>query len=505
MTVTAAGHLFLLRADIRHLAVDAWLLPTDTAGTVEPGWLRGDDPLAARVGAWQDGTALRHRRAAVPRVELLPGGRADEPVVVLGAVPLSGTTDAAYHVATVEQAIDVLQERGHPSRLRLAVPALGTAASGGTDVRGSVLAGLVRGLRVIAATRGVDVVLVLSTDAALSAARAVRRSEPGTAWWPALTDEEQTAARALAALAVAGELTLFTGSGTSTAAGLPSWAGLLSHLESLVTARTGTDPLDLTELPLLDRATIVAGALTPEELRAAVGALLSGRRYAIGHALLANLPVREAVTLNYDRLLEQAAADAGRAFAVLPYEPARGRWLLKLHGDLTDEGGTRDVVLTRADYLGAATHRATLTGLVQAVLTTRHLLFVGFGLADDHVHALLHDVRTALARTDEHLFGTALLTHRQPALEALWRRDLTLLTLEDPPAERTGRTIEVFLDLLADAADPSHLHLLDPTWGGVLTAEETALRDLVREAGARVPSDASAAWDALRAALAQYG
>jgi hypothetical protein len=38
---------------------------------------------------------------------------------------------------------------------------------------------------------------------------------------------------------------------------------------------------------------------------------LASERHALAHAMLAALPVREAVTTNYDRLLELAAAGIG--------------------------------------------------------------------------------------------------------------------------------------------------------------------------------------------------
>ena len=47
--------------------------------------------------------------------------------------------------------------------------------------------------------------------------------------------------------------------------------------------------------------------------------------------LLAALPTREAVTLNYDQRYEFASGDAPRPSEVLPLEPLKGskRWLLK--------------------------------------------------------------------------------------------------------------------------------------------------------------------------------
>ena len=45
-----------------------------------------------------------------------------------------------------------------------------------------------------------------------------------------------------------------------------------------------------------------------------------------------------------------AAEASGNPVAVLPYEPARERWLLKLHGCIAPDR-RHDIVLTRGDYL----------------------------------------------------------------------------------------------------------------------------------------------------------
>ena len=69
-----------------------------------------------------------------------------------------------------------------------------------------------------------------------------------------------------------------------------------------------------------------------------------------------------------------------RAPQVLPYEAdARSRFVLKLHGDLRRP---QDIVLTRAQLSGAREQRAALSGVVQGLLMTKHLCFVGFSLQD---------------------------------------------------------------------------------------------------------------------------
>ena len=53
-------------------------------------------------------------------------------------------------------------------------------------------------------------------------------------------------------------------------------------------------------------------------------------------------------------------------------------------------------VLTRGDYLRYADRRAALAGIVQALLITREMLFVGFSLKDENFFRIADDVRKAV-------------------------------------------------------------------------------------------------------------
>lgn len=79
-----------------------------------------------------------------------------------------------------------------------------------------------------------------------------------------------------------------------------------------------------------------------------------------------------------------------------PHDIEHDRWLLKLHGTVDDP---ETIVLTRSDYLGFNTERAALSSIVKATLMTRHVLFVGFGMRDDHFHEIIHDVRRAMVNS----------------------------------------------------------------------------------------------------------
>jgi hypothetical protein len=200
----------------------------------------------------------------------------------------------------------------------------------------------------------------------------VRRGEDGG--WD-LPEHLQELARQLGERARRGQLAVFIGAGVSAAAGLPTWEQLVAELAE----RSGLDDAlraGLTRLPLQDSAALLARELGRGPLEAYVEERFGPGPYALAHALIADLPVQEFVTTNYDPLVEQAAADIGRQVRVLPFEEAvpGSPWLLKLHGDAAHP---ESVVLTREEYLQLGDTRAALAGVLQSLLLTRHVLFVG--------------------------------------------------------------------------------------------------------------------------------
>ena len=109
---------------------------------------------------------------------------------------------------------------------------------------------------------------------------------------------------------------------------------------------------------------------------------LKKRQHAVGHALLASLGVKRMVTTNFDRCMELALeTPAAKDFRVLTRQLARGSspWLLKLNGDIHQPGS---MVLTTDDLKRHPNERRALEGVVQSLLLTSHLLFVGFSLTD---------------------------------------------------------------------------------------------------------------------------
>jgi hypothetical protein len=291
-------------------------------------------------------------------------------------------------------------------------------------------------------------------------------------------------------------------------AGLPSWSALLE----LLAGRAGIpadEAAELRQLPAQDAATLIVRALD-EPLEQALGAVLAAERYGLSHALLAVLPMWEAVTTNYDDLFERAWTAVGRTPAVLPFEPARADrpYLLKLHGDLARR---RNVVLTREQYLGFEGVGGALAGVVQGLLMTRHVLFAGFSLADDNFLHLVGEVRRA--RQDDRILGTALALLEEPARRRLWEGELHYQAFAPQPADPSraeevlaaaARRLEIFLDLVAHLATEDASFLLDDRYAQLLTAEERLLSRAVTRLSS-VPLPDGAAGRRVRALLQQLG
>jgi hypothetical protein len=196
-----------------------------------------------------------------------------------------------------------------------------------------------------------------------------------------------------------------------------------------------------------------------EELQEWVQQRFAARPHGLAHALLAARPSREAATTNWAALFEQAVADTGQRLAVLPYDDPddADRWLLKLHGDARRRTG---IVVRRHDYLRFASEQSALAGIVQSLMFTRHMLFVGFSLVDDNFIRIADDVtrivdRYAGRERDRATLGTTVGLHDDPARRALWPHlDHVLVADGDMDTAERAHLLEVFLDLVCRPPGP---------------------------------------------------
>jgi hypothetical protein len=513
--MTPPRHLFVLHADLTRLACDAWLLPTDRFLQVERPWRPvlqrhyPDWPAHGVTAPQQHAAFTAYLTGLLPeewggkgtRVLRLAGWPADEPEPVLTNVGGVKGTPAEWYAEGARQFLDSVRQSGpHDSRFRRARPlvALPLVGAGfGMAHAGRVLNALFHlfHAEIKRDPAGPDVALVLFSPEHYAAAQH-RREAANFDWWPDLDDAHREHTQRLAATARSGDLALFLGAGVSANAGLPTWGELLDRLAARL--NEAGRPLDLIALkrvsdPLEQAAVLEHSFGGPRPLQQAVVEELRTRErggqhafYSLQHGLLASLPAREAVTTNYDQLYEAAkdatmiAGSPGSAQTrVLPYQsPQAGcPWLLKLHGSLDQPA---DIVLTRDSFIGYGQARAALAGLVQGLLLTRHVLFVGFSLTDYNFLRISHDVRhllrSRLAEGDPgQRYATAVLPDHNPLLQQVWQGDMYLVPF-DVNFPEAARQVEIFLDCLA-ACVGADAHLLAPDFADLLEKEDRYLAD----------------------------
>ncbi len=526
-----AGHLFAFQGDLTRVACDAWLMPSDgRLKIVRRHWCETNPwPLPYGAGQARGGApgASWGDRLVLPASEIAPDH--DDPRDLwIGNVGRRGLTAAHAGRVTrayLREALAALDGRERYVRRRerplLAMPLIGTGMGGGRRRSAAVLEAVVEEAAQFVSAHRADVALVAHSAEDHAAIQGLRRARlgskpPGSAW--TLPKRLFERAAALAGLAAAGRLALFLGAGVSAGANLPLWGELLTALAGeadpfLVTAGDGPPRLapDFAKLDALDQAAYLSRKLRAggRDLRELVQRqILAHRAYSLAHGLLASLPVRECITTNYDDLFEQASEAAGNPCAVLPWHPApdQRRWLLKMHGTVSD---AQSIVLTRESYLRYGARNEALAGIVQATLITRHMLFVGFSMGDDNFHRIADAVRRAVGPHRALELGDVTAVSDFGFQRSLWEGELGWIDLfkASEGIAEAARRLEIFLDYLNFRA-ASSTHLLHERFALGLSEDERALRELVlqvREAWRQAPDRSAPGWRRVERFLRAFG
>lgn len=116
-----------------------------------------------------------------------------------------------------------------------------------------------------------------------------------------------------------------------------------------------------------------------------------------GYRALMGLSPKAIITTNYDRIPDIAgqglyrvctnknAAETARALA------NDKNVVFKVHGDITDQSS---IVLTTSDYQNIMHGNQSTKGLLNTLLTSRTIIFIGFSLSDPHIDMLLESVKS---------------------------------------------------------------------------------------------------------------
>lgn len=253
-----------------------------------------------------------------------------------------------------------------------------------------------------------------------------------------------------------GRVVLFIGAGVSMAVDSPGWEELIQPLFDELKLKTSL----LQRLSLEQRVSFyLRRDGGRKELREIFRKELEQHRNLSAHKALISLPVSLILTTNYDPNLERAARQLERSFEVILADREVPEKFLKK--DLTIVhlyGNTEEFLASEEDLVNFEREHPALSSILQHVLLTRTVFFLGFSFRDHNVlnHILRSHAMMRVERPTDHVpRHHAYMIDPDPSLlPELWeRRGLRIITSSPgKTARETSQLFLQFVDKLAQTA-----------------------------------------------------
>lgn len=255
----------------------------------------------------------------------------------------------------------------------------------------------------------------------------------------------------------------FVGSGLSAPAGLPTWKQLITHFvdeceKEGLASQSAVLRAQLQKDQLMDAAAFAQSSLGKHRFGQVLRKHLAGPiEPTENHRILVDTPYRAIMTTNYDKLIETAYtlrwkttprvigwSEAESLGSVLYDEQF---FVFKLHGDIDN---IASVILTRRDYDEIMFRHPHVRTVLQAILLTNTVLFVGYSVRDPDFEMVLAEVSLLFRGTTPLSF--ALLPADSGVIESLYRERMNIQMIPYDPAHDHAEVTEILQAICGAAA-----------------------------------------------------
>jgi hypothetical protein len=219
----------------------------------------------------------------------------------------------------------------------------------------------------------------------------------------------------------------------------PLWSVFLDHLMAKMhTATQKQFAVDLIKTErYLDAAEVIKRDMIAAEYNAFLQQELRDPNFqpSKSHEYLRELDLSVVITTNYDTIYEDCCRNGQSAnlYNTIRYSDdgllddlrSTRRIIVKAHGCVSQQAKT---VLTRSDYFTARQKYPSFFTILDAIFTTRTLLFIGYGLGDPDIQLVLENVALKTSTVCPHYLVTE--AGRHPAIKESMSRSYNLHLLE---------------------------------------------------------------------------